>query len=59
MSNRDVEKTREDKESSERGCHIFQEKTKGCQCVPDLKQNLMSALLSWGHFEIEISKSSI
>lgn len=38
MSNRDIEKTREDKESSEKGCHIFQEKTKGCQCVPDLKQ---------------------
>lgn len=36
--NEGVGKTTEGKESSAKGCHIFQEKTKVCECVPDLKQ---------------------
>lgn len=36
--NEGVGKTREGEESSAEGCHIFQEKTKVCECVPGLKQ---------------------
>lgn len=44
--NEDVGKTREGKESSAKGCHILQEKTKVCVCVPDLKQKSNSVLFS-------------